>query len=87
MAKDKQQYDNPISAAIAKASPNAENDLYANFGECRTFGDLFDLAMASMHVCGRNHPIDWGRLVTELTALVDTRCQALEKHERAEEVT
>ena len=71
MSSDK-QYDNPVSAAIAEASPDAENELYEHFGECRTFGDLFDLAMAAMHVCGRGHPIDHRRL---LSALMDNRCQ------------
>ncbi len=49
-----------------------DNELYERFGECRILGDLFDLAMEAIHVCGRSHPIDRERL---LTALMDNRCQ------------
>ncbi len=82
----KRQYDNPISAVIAELHPDAEHELYERLGECRTFGELFDLAMTAMHVSGRNHPIDWERLITELSALLAKRYLNLEEHVRAEEV-
>ncbi len=66
------EYNNPISAAIAAVAPNAENELYELIGDCCTLGNLFDLAMAAMHVCGRGHPLDRERL---LSALESSRCQ------------
>ena len=57
---------NPMSAAIAKTHPDAEQDFYAKFWECKTLGEAFDLAMHAMHVEGRSRPFDKVRLFRSL---------------------
>jgi hypothetical protein len=54
--------DNPVSAAMARSHPDAEDDFYDNFWDCVTFGQLHDLTFNTMHVEGRPRKIDWRRL-------------------------
>jgi len=71
---------NPVSAALAKTHPDAEDDLYDKFFQCRTIGDLSDLAFNAMHVEGRNRKIDWRRFERKLAGL-QRQVQSQEEHE------